>query len=133
MKALSDYLLNFTRKDMLPVSDIVSIFENNVKGIDSVKVSFDADVNNQTIYGINNYYGLDEYGDIMLTRNYIDNNGQQKTIRDILPLIRGGFISPEGVEYSSQQSNNFNSAFNLVITGYSVNRRRTLENYTPLT
>jgi hypothetical protein len=48
-------------------------------------------------------------------------------------LIRGGFISPEGVEYSSQQSNNFNSAFNLVITGYSVNRRRTLENYTPLT
>ena len=133
LKALSDYLLNFTRKDMLPVSDIVSIFENNVKGIDSVKVSFDADVNNQTIYGINNYYGLDEYGDIMLTRNYIDNNGQQKTIRDILPLIRGGFISPEGVEYSSQQSNNFNSAFNLVITGYSVNRRRTLENYTPLT
>ena len=61
---------------MLPVSDIVSIFENNVKGIDSVKVSFDADANNQTIYGINNYYGLDEYGDIMLTRNYIDNNGQ---------------------------------------------------------
>jgi hypothetical protein len=133
LKALSDYLLNFSRKDMLPLSDIISIFENNVTGIDSVKVSFDADVNNQTVYGENGYYGLDDYGDIMLTRNYIDNNGRQKTIRDILPLIRGGFTSPEGVEYSAQQSKDYNSAYNLIITGYSTNRRRTLENYTALT
>ena len=133
LKALSDYLLNFSRKDMLPLSDIISIFENNVTGIDSVKVSFDADVNNQTVYGENGYYGLDDFGDIMLTRNYIDNNGRQKTIRDILPLIRGGFTSPEGVEYSAQQSKDYNSAYNLIITGYSTNRRRTLENYTALT
>ena len=133
LKALSDYLLNFSRKDMLPLSDIISIFENNVTGIDSVKVSFDADVNNQTVYGENGYYGLDDFGDIMLTRNYIDNNGRQKTIRDILPLIRGGFTSPEGVEYSAQQSKDYNSAYNLIITGYSANRRRTLENYTALT
>jgi len=118
---------------MLPLSDIISIFENNVTGIDSVKVSFDADVNNQTVYGENGYYGLDDYGDIMLTRNYIDNNGRQKTIRDILPLIRGGFTSPEGIEYSAQQSKDYNSAYNLIITGYSTNRRRTLENYTALT
>lgn len=133
LQALSDYLLSFNRKDILPLSDIVSIFENNVTGIDSVKVWFDADINNQTIYGEDGYYGLDEYGDIVLTRKYIDNNGTQRTIRDILPILRGGFTSPEGVEYSSQQSKDHNSGYNLIITGYSANRRKTLENYTELT
>nr|DAM33314.1 MAG TPA: hypothetical protein [Caudoviricetes sp.] len=43
MQVLSDYLLSMKRKDIIPVSDIVSLFENKVDGIDSVKVSFDAD------------------------------------------------------------------------------------------
>lgn len=56
------------------MSDIVSIFENDVEGIDSVRVSFDADTNNQNIYG-QGKYGIDEFGDIMLSRTITDSNG----------------------------------------------------------
>lgn len=130
--ALSDYLLNFTRKDILPISDIISIFENNVIGVDSVKAWFDCDVNNELVYGEGNY-GLDDYGDILLYRTYIDDLGNEKTVRDILPLIRGGFVSPDGVEYSEYQSFTENSAYNLIITGYSKNRKQTLEKKIVLT
>ena len=47
---LSDYFINSVRKDMIPLSDITALFEA-VEGIDSVKVWFDADVNNEDIYG----------------------------------------------------------------------------------
>lgn len=66
--------MNYSRKDIIPLSDIVSIFENDVEGIDSVRVSFDADTNNQNIYG-QGKYGIDEFGDIMLSRTITDSNG----------------------------------------------------------
>jgi hypothetical protein len=69
MNALSNYFIYFKRKDIIPLSDIISLFEN-IDGIDSVKVWFDADVNNQEIYCQKNFYGIDEYGDIILTRKY---------------------------------------------------------------
>ena len=59
---------------MIPISDIISIFENDVPGVDSVKAQFVADTNNINIYG-NNFDGIDEYGDIILTRTIKDNNG----------------------------------------------------------
>lgn len=131
LNLLSEYMLNFTRKDIIPISDIVALFES-VDGVDSVKVWFDADVNNQEIYG-NGNYGIDEYGDIVLTREITDISGNTRTVRDILPLLRGGFTSKDGVEYSDEQSNNFYSAFNLSLVSVTQNRNLSLENYAALT
>lgn len=133
LDALSKYFLNMTRKDMIPLSDIISLFENEVPGIDSVKVSFDADVNNKDIYG-NDFYGIDNYGDIILTRKITDANGQYMEVKDILPLIRGGFVNKDGIEYSNIQSMDNLSAFNLTIaTEKSSNDKINLSKYTALT
>ena len=130
---LSEYFVNRERKDMIPISDIISIFENDVPGIDSVKAQFVADVKNKEIYG-NNFDGIDEYGDIILTRTITDNNGQIMTIKDILPLIRGGFVDKNGTQYSAEQKMNEVSAFNITFEQKkSTNLQRTLTKYTPLT
>lgn len=130
---LSEYFLNRTRKDMIPISDIISIFENDVPGIDSVKVSFAADVNNKEIYG-NDFDGIDDYGDIILTRTITDDTGQQIVVRDILPLVRGGFLDKNNVEYSAVQSAENMSAYNIKFeTRRSTNLQKTLTKYTPLT
>lgn len=128
LEKLSDYFLSNTRRDRIPVSDIVALFEN-IKGIDSVRVSFDADKENSTIYGENNY-GIDEYGDVLLSRNVVDINGSSLEVHDIYPLFRGGFTSKDGIEYSSEQDMTNISGFNLRISGYSHNTRISLENST---
>lgn len=130
---LSKYFLNRTRKDMIPISDIVYVFENDVKGIDSVNVQFVADVENTTIYG-NDFDGIDEYGDIILYRTIKDSNGQYMDVHDILPLVRGGFTDKNGVDYAFIQ-NEFNiSAFNIEFESKrSINLSKTLTKYTPLT
>ena len=133
IEKLSNYFVNRERKDMIPISDIISIFENNVQGIDSVKAQFVADVNNTNIYG-NNFDGIDEYGDIILTRTIKNSNGQIMNVKDILPLIRGGFVDKNGTEYSSIQSPNYLSAFNIKFEEKkSTNLQKTLTKYTPLT
>ena len=124
---LSDYLINNTRKDMLPLSDITALLET-VEGIDSVKVWFDADVNNENIYGKTGFYGIDDFGDVVLTRKYINSAGMARQVRDILPLFRGGFTSSSGIEYSDIQSNDYNSAFNLNLVSYTHNTRLSLDN-----
>lgn len=133
LNALSEYFLTRERKDMIPRSDIIALFETKVPGIDSVQVTFVADVDNQDIYGPNNY-GIDEYGDILLTRTIIDSTGQVQKVRDILPLIRGGFTGTDSVEYDSVQTKDGNSAYNLEFysersSADSIN----LTKYTPLT
>lgn len=128
---ISNYLCSYVRKDILPVSDIIGILEN-VEGIDSVKVWFDADQENEKVYGPNNY-GIDAYGDVILYRTYNDYYGNNVQVRDLLPLFRGGFTSPEGIEYSSQQSNNWTSAFNMNVVGTTTTSRLQIEKYTALT
>lgn len=134
---LSEYFLNRTRKDMIPISDIVAIFENDVPGIDSIRVSFSADIKNTEIYGKRNgkpFDGIDEFGDIILTRTITDHNGQFITVKDILPLIRGGFTDKQGIEYSTEQSQYSMSAYNIKFAvEKSSKRQRTLTKYTPLT
>ena len=129
LKAVSDYLLQQTRKDMIPLSDLTAIFED-IDGIDSVRVWFDADVNNQEIYQNTGFYGIDDFGDVVLTRTYTGSNGNTRDVRDVLPLFRGGFTSPDGVEYSDSQSNEWLSAFNMNVTSYT--RRTRLATDTPL-
>ena len=134
---LSEYFLNRTRKDMIPISDIIAIFENDVPGIDSVRVSFSADIKNTEIYGKRNgkpFDGIDEFGDIILTRTITDHNGQFITVKDILPLIRGGFTDKNGIEYSAEQNQYSMSAYNIKFAiEKTSNRQRTLTKYTPLT
>ena len=127
LSKLSDYFIEQTRKDMIPVSDITALFEG-VEGVDSVKVWFDADEANQDIYGQRGFYGIDEYGDVVLTRTYISSYGVTKKVRDILPLFRGGFTNPDGIEYSDVQSLEYNSAFNMNVTSYTHNTKLSLDN-----
>jgi copper chaperone CopZ len=97
ISAVSDYLINNKRRDRLPVSDIIKVVEL-VDGVDSVSIFFDADINNQNYFG-NGKFGLDEYGDIVLTRSVTDRLGNMLDINDIQPLFRGNFTSVNGVYY----------------------------------
>ena len=94
---LSDYIINLSRRDRVPISDIIKIVES-IEGVDSVTAYFDADVNNQNYFG-EGIYGLDEYGDIVLSRALVDNLGNLLEINDVQPLFRGGFTSINGVYY----------------------------------
>lgn len=97
VSAISDYLIHNTRRDRIPVSDIIKIVEG-VDGVDSVSVFFDADVNNQNYFGKGDY-GIDDYGDIVLTRKMSDKLGNVLDVNDIQPLFRGNFTSMNGVYY----------------------------------
>lgn len=114
---LSNYFINCTRRDRIPVSDIIAACEN-INGIDSVNVYFDADPKNKYLYG-NNFNGIDEYGDVILERKIINNFGKEVYIRDLYPLFRGGFINADGVEYSATQSPDALSAVNVTLVGKS--------------
>jgi hypothetical protein len=127
LEVLSKYFINNTRKDIIPLSDITALFEN-VEGVDSVRVWFDADVRNSEIYQEDEFYGIDEFGDVVLTRRYTSSNGNARKVRDILPLFRGGFTSPDGVEYSEIQSFENRSAFNMTLTAYTRNKRLSTTN-----
>ena len=127
LDVLSNYFINNTRKDIIPLSDITALFEN-VEGVDSVRVWFDADVRNSDIYQEDEFYGIDEFGDVVLTRRYTSSNGNPRKVRDILPLFRGGFTSPDGVEYSDSQSFENRSAFNMTLTAYTRNNRLSTAN-----
>lgn len=96
---LSNYFIKNTRRDRLPVSDLVRIVES-VAGVDSVSIFFDADKNNSYYYGEGNY-GIDEYGDIVLTRLVKDKLGNIVEINDLQPIFRGGFTSSQGIEYGT--------------------------------
>lgn len=95
--AVSDYLVSGTRRDRIPISDIIKTVES-VDGVDSVTAFFDADVNNAQYFG-NNNYGIDDYGDIILKRNVEDKLGNTVEVNDMMPLFRGTFTSPDGIEY----------------------------------
>jgi len=94
---VSDYLIKNKRRDRIPVSDLIKIVEG-VDGVDSVSIFFDADRNNQNYFG-NGNYGIDQYGDIILTRDMFDRLGNKLDIRDVQPLFRGNFTSPNDVYY----------------------------------
>ena len=110
----SDYFLKNTRRDRIPQSDIVRIIEN-IEGVDSVTAWFDADKNNFQIYG--NGYGLDEYGDILLERFVVDAFGNKVTVKDLYPLIRGGFESWMGVTYDDSVAKDRLSTVNINLRG----------------
>ena len=116
ISALSEYLITNNRRDRIPVSDMIKIVEG-VDGVDSVSIIFDADKNNETYYGKGNY-GIDEYGDIVLSRAITDSLGNKVEVNDLLPLFRGGFTSPNGIEYSDSLDS-LTGSVNITLRGKS--------------
>ena len=114
ISAVSDYLLGMTRRDKIPVSDLIRILDG-VEGVDSVTVFFDADKNNEAYYGDGNY-GIDAYGDITLERTLTDVLGNSIIVKDMLPIFRGPFTSPKGIEYSDD-INSLCSPINITLRG----------------
>ena len=114
--AVSDYLISNSRRDRIPASDLIRVVEG-VSGVDSVTLFFDADKNNSIYYGEGNY-GIDEYGDIILSRQVVDKLGNTIQINDLLPLFRGPFTSDEGVEYSDDLDA-LTSTINITLRGRS--------------
>jgi len=110
----SDYFLKNTRRDRIPQSDLVRIIES-IDGVDSVNVWFDADKNNYQIYG--NGYGLDDYGDVLLERYVLDAFNNKVTVKDLYPLIRGGFESSNGISYDDSVAKDRLSSLNINLRG----------------
>lgn len=63
-----------------------------------------------------------------MTRTYTNSTGNPREVRDILPLFRGGFISPDGVEYADVQTMDHTSAFNMNLVAYTNNTRLSTTN-----
>lgn len=123
LEKISDYLIDCKRRDRIPVSDLIALVEG-ISGIDSVSIYFDADPNNKHIYG-NDFNGIDEYGDVVLSRTITNQLGNTVTVNDIYPLFRGGFTNNDGVEYSDEQSIEQLSALNVSIIGKSNSKVNT--------
>lgn len=111
---VSNYFINNTRRDRIPVSDLIKVIENT-DGVDSVSVWFDADKDNIKYYS--NSYGIDEYGDIILERYVTDSFGNIISVKDLYPLIRGGFTNKDGIEYDSGLTKDTLSAINVMLRG----------------
>jgi len=112
----STYFLKNTRRDRIPVSDIIRVVEN-VDGVDSVNVWFDADKNNFNIY--RTHYGLDDFGDIILERKVQDAWNNNVSVKDIYALMRGGFESYNGVSYEDGTAKDKLSTININVRGYT--------------
>lgn len=115
IKEISNYLIANKRRDRMPVSDLISVVEK-IEGIDSVTITFDADKNNDAIYGTGNY-GIDEYGDVLLSRSVRDYLGNNIDVKDVYPLFRGGFVSFNDVEYSNDISDGTLGPINITLRG----------------
>lgn len=116
---VSNYLITNTRRDRIPVSDMIRIIEG-IDGVDSVSVYFDADQNNSSYFGDGNY-GIDAYGDIVLRRQLSDNVGNVYDIDDIRPMFRGGFTSVNGVYYDDD-INSMSGPINITLRGKTIRK-----------
>jgi hypothetical protein len=112
------YFMQNTRRDRLPLSDIIRIIEG-IDGVDSVNAFFDADLNNQNIYGTGNY-GLDDFGDIILQRSILDAFGNAIPIQDVYALVRGGFTSYRGITYEDSTAKERTSTINIQVRGLTA-------------
>lgn len=113
----SDYFLKNTRRDRIPVSDLIRLIEE-IDSVDSVNVWFDADKRNLDIY--KTHYGLDDYGDIILERFVKDAFGNNVSLKDIYPIVRGGFENELGIYYEDSLEKSKLSSVNIQVRGYTA-------------
>ncbi len=125
----AQYFSQNTRRDRIPVSDLIKIVES-IDGVDSVNIWFDADKNNLKIY--KTHYGIDDYGDIILERYVKDAFGQEVPVKDVYPLIRGNFENESGVYYEDSLTKNRLSTLNIQIRGYTNKNLNSENNITIL-
>jgi hypothetical protein len=127
---LTDYLLKVKRRDKIPKSDIIALIEN-IKGVDSVNLSFVSEVNERAIidgYYIQKVSSLDKVrGITIVTENQImlksgddpnlglDDFGDIKIGLNEQPVIRGGWYDRFGNYYEDGISYNQYSSVNLVV------------------
>lgn len=129
---LGEYVSLNSRRDRIPVSDFVRIIED-IDGVDSVNVWFDADIENEKIYGIGNC-GIDQFGDILLERDDMDYNGNPIKVNDICPLFRGDFYNTNDVYYEDSLDVNKLSIININVRDYTktnysaLNTKRVISN-----
>lgn len=116
INATAEYFTKNTRRDRIPVSDLIKIIES-VDGVDSVNVWFDADKNNLSIYGT--FYGIDDFGDVILERFVNDAWGNKVPVRDIFPIFKGGFTNPSGIFYEDSLNKSTLSTLNIQVRGYT--------------
>lgn len=112
----SEYFLKNTRRDRIPVSDLIKVIEG-IDGVDSVNVWFDADKNNLNIY--KTHYGIDDYGDIILERYVKDAFGNNVAVKDVYPIVRGGFENELGTYYEDSLTKNKLSSLNIQVRGFT--------------
>lgn len=112
----SEYFLKNTRRDRIPVSDLIKIIEG-IDGVDSVNVWFDASKDNLNIY--KTHYGIDDFGDIILERYVKDAFGNNIPVKDIYPLIRGGWENEQGTYYEDSLVKSKLSTVNIQVRGYT--------------
>lgn len=112
----SDYFLKNTRRDRIPVSDLIKVVED-IEGVDSVNLWFDADKNNKDIYIT--HYGIDDYGDIILERKVKDAWNNNVPVKDIYGLMRGGFENTDGIYYEDGTDKKSLSTINIEVRGYT--------------
>jgi hypothetical protein len=127
---ITEYLLSIKRRDKIPKSDLIALIEN-IKGVDSVNLSFVSSVNERAI--IDGFYikrsntidkirglmtvqtkkvmltqnedpslGLDEFGDIVIGLNE-------------LPLVRGGWYDRFGNYYEDGLNSGEFSSLNIIV------------------
>lgn len=127
LRAISNYMINFKRRDRLPKSDIIKIIEN-IEGVDSVNVYFISEKNEKAISdgfykstqrvgtellevtvnlapGEDPLIGLDGLGDIVL-------NG------DEIPIISGNWYDRNNVYIENDVTSTSPSAVSIFITKY---------------
>jgi hypothetical protein len=130
LSKLTEYLLKVKRRDKIPKSDIIALIEN-VKGVDSVNMSFVSQYNEQAIidgYYIQKVTSIDKVrGITIVTDNQItlnpgedpnlglDDFGDIKIGLNEQPIIRGGWYDRFGNYYEDGISYNQYSSVNLVV------------------
>jgi len=127
---ITDYLLKVKRRDKIPKSDIIAILEN-IKGIDSVNLSFVSEVNEKAIndgYYIQRVNTIDRIrGLTVVTENKInlkenedpnlglDEFGDIKIGLNEMPVIRGGFYDRFNNYYEDGINYNEYSSLNIIV------------------
>lgn len=128
---ISDYFLNSIRFDRIPTSDVISLIQS-INEVDSVEVVFLSEENetyhlrnnifeknvNTSRLNVSKYKPLENYNSEM-------NMGLDNTLGDIIfkndeyPIIRGGWIDRNGIEYEENLSNSGPGPINIFVKGYT--------------
>lgn len=123
---IADYFLSIRRRDRIPRSDLVKIIEG-VDGVDSVNLSFVSELDEahakmettnlgSSEASVSEYkWRTDDFGDIMIY-------GSE------LPILRGGWLDRNGVEYERSIDDSKPSAVNVLVKSIVPKTYNTLVN-----